>query len=266
MSQFEGNAARSTEREELELSLADAGATAAAATAVAQPVPFPAAEPITIPDYLRDVYHWAYLSRVGRAVFDHPAVVHSILWGNMHRLTAAVTEEIAPGTRVLQPACVYGNFSASLARAVGPTGHLVVTDVAPIQVSGCRGKLEGMPFTTVRLGDAARPTGGPYDVVACFFLLHEVPEHYKTMIVNALLDVITPDGKVVFVDYHRPAALHPLKGVMSMVFDTLEPFAKDLWQKEIQDYATTPGAFAWTKRTYFGGLYQKIVARRKDRP
>lgn len=259
MSHFEGAAARATDGQELGLSFADT--RTAPSTAVPPPVAFPA-EPITIPDYLQDVYHWAYLSKVGRAIFDKPLVVHSILWGNMHRLTAAMIEELEPGQTVLQPACVYGNFSATLARAIGPSGHLVVTDVAPIQVSGCRAKLADMPFATVRLGDAARPTGGPYDVVACFFLLHEVPEHYKKMIVDALLNAITPGGKVVFVDYHRPVGLHPLKPVMSVVFDTLEPFAKGLWRNRIEDYATDRADFTWTKTTYFGGLYQKIVARR----
>ncbi|MBF0561467.1 MAG: class I SAM-dependent methyltransferase [Alphaproteobacteria bacterium] len=233
----------------------------AGSTGVAQPVPF-SGESITIPDYLRDVYHWAYLSRVGRAVFDHPFVVHAILWGNMHRLTQAAIDELLPGQNVLQPACVYGNFSPCLARAIGPDGSLTVTDVAPIQVAGCRRKLVDMPQATVRLGDAARPTGGPYDAVVCFFLLHEVPETYKTAIVNSLLDIITPTGKVVFVDYNRPSPYHPLKGIMSLIFDSLEPFAKDLWRREIESYARDAAAFTWSKSTYFGGLYQKIVVRR----
>ncbi|MFN3077699.1 MAG: rhodoquinone biosynthesis methyltransferase RquA [Alphaproteobacteria bacterium] len=233
------------------------------AAVAAHPAVSFASEPVTVPDYLRDVYHWAYLSPVGRAVFDHPLVVHSILWGNMHRLTQAVVEEITPGQTVLQPACVYGNFSSYLAQAVGPQGRLFVTDVAPIQVSGCQRKLDGVPQATVSLGDAARPTGGPYDVVACFFLLHEVPEPYKKAIVNALLGVVAPGGKAVFVDYHRPGIFHPLKGLMSLVFDTLEPFAKGLWAREIDSYALSSEPFEWSKQTYFGGMYQKVVARRR---
>lgn len=224
-------------------------------------LPFPS-DPVVIPDYLRDVYHWAYLSGLGQAIFDHPLVVHAILWGNMHRLTKALLSEVRPGQTVLQPACVYGNFSLVLAGAVGAAGRLVVTDIAPIQVANARRKLGHLPQTTVRLGDAARPPGGPYNVVACFFLLHEVPEDYKHRIVDALLGVVAPGGKVVFVDYHRPKPFHPLKPLMNLVFTTLEPFARELWQREINSYGFLSRRFSWNKEIFFGGLYQKAVAQR----
>jgi SAM-dependent methyltransferase len=115
----------------------------------------------------------------------------------------------------------------------------------------------------VAVRDAADPVGGLYDVVCCFFLLHEMPEHYKRRVVDTLLDAVRPGGKAVFVDYHRPHWLHPLKGVMSLVFDFLEPFAKDLWVTEIADYAARGGEFTWRKCTYFGGLYQRTVAERQ---
>ncbi len=224
-------------------------------------LPFPA-ESVAIPDYLRNVYHWAYLSSLGQIVFDHPLVVHAILWGNMHRLTRALVAEVRPGQIVLQPACVYGNFSLVLAEAISPRGRLVVTDVAPIQVTNARRKLGHLPQATVRLGDAARPTGGPYDMIACFFLLHEVPEDYKHRIVDALLGAVEPGGKVVFMDYHRPKPMHPLKPLIGLVFDTLEPFARELWHREISSYSLLANRFSWHKETFFGSLYQKVVANR----
>ncbi|MBF0130898.1 MAG: class I SAM-dependent methyltransferase [Alphaproteobacteria bacterium] len=260
MTKFDGGAVRSTAEVQDSGVEPQEAAPVDPVTSPAQPIPFPS-EPVVIPDYLENVYHWAYLSPIGRAVFDHPMVVHSILWGNMHRLTRAVVDEIEPGQSVLQPACVYGGFSNHLADAVGAKGHLLVTDVAPIQIAGARRKLGGVPQATVRLGDAARPPGGPFDVVACFFLLHEVPEDYKKAIVNGLLGAVAPTGKIVFVDYHRMRPLHPLKPIMHLVFDTLEPFAKELWRNEIKDYASDADRFTWTKETYFGGLYQKVVAR-----
>jgi hypothetical protein len=53
---------------------------------------------------------------------------------------------------------------------------------------------------------------------------------------------------------------------MSLVFDTLEPFAKDLWRRDIAGYARAGDQFAWSKETYFGGLYQRVVARRWPDP
>jgi hypothetical protein len=214
----------------------------------------------SIPAYLRDVYSWAYLSPVGRAIFDRPVVVSAILWGNYHRLIATVVKEIAAGSKVLQVACVYGAFSVRLAEAVGPAGALDVIDIAPIQVKHTRKKLAAHPNARVNIADATSPPAGPYDVACSFFLLHEVPEDYKTRIVTALLDRVPVGGKVVFVDYHEPAKIHPLRPVMDVVFAWLEPFAKVLWSREIASYAPNAHDFQWTKETYFGGMYQKVVA------
>jgi hypothetical protein len=71
---------------------------------------------------------------------------------------------------------------------------------------------------------------------------------------------LAPGGKIVFIDYHKPHWAHPLKGVMSLVFDTLEPFAKALWRNEIWHFASAAEDIVWRKETYFGGLYQKVVA------
>jgi ubiquinone/menaquinone biosynthesis C-methylase UbiE len=222
--------------------------------------------PPAVPNYLRDCYAWAYLSQSTLTLLDRPLVVSAILWGNYRRLRRAVLAELRPGQRVLQPACVYGDFSPSIARFLGSRGRLEVCDVAPLQVENCRSKLKDFPQASVRLRDAATPGGGGFDAVCCFFLLHEMPEDYKRAVVDALLSSVRPGGKVIFVDYHRPHWAHPLKAVMSLVFDTLEPFAKDLWRRDIAGYASAGEPFIWSKETYFGGLYQKVVARRGSDP
>ncbi len=216
-----------------------------------------------IPDYLRDTYHWAYLSRIGRAVFDRPAMVSAILWGNAHRLMSDAAAEFGAGTRVLQTACVYGDFSARLAERVGPKGRLDVIDVAQMQLANCRRKLTAYPQVRLRVADTALHEGKGYDGVCCFFLLHEVPEDYKHRIVDRVLGSLRPGGKAVFVDYHAPRQWHPLRGIMALVFRWLEPFAAALWQHEIASYASHAGDFVWSKQTYFGGLYQKTVAVRR---
>jgi ubiquinone/menaquinone biosynthesis C-methylase UbiE len=220
-------------------------------------------EPPAVPDYLREVYSWAYLNPRAIVVFDHTPVVNAILWGNFHRLKREALNEIAPGQRVLQAACVYGDLSPTLARHIGEAGRLDVIDVAPIQVRNCRRKLRGFRHASVRLADAVRPGGDLYDVVCCFFLLHEVPSTYKRKVVNALLAHVAPGGKAVFVDYHRPHWAHPLRAITSFVFATLEPFARELWDHEIASYAEAPEKFAWRTQTYFGSLFQKTVAERR---
>jgi SAM-dependent methyltransferase len=228
----------------------------------AAPDPDRAERAPAIPDYLRETYAWAYLSPRSVRFLDRPLVVSSILWGNYRRLLKTLLAELAPGQRVLQPACVYGDFSTRLAEHLGASGRLEVADIAPIQVRHCRRKLAGFPQASVRLGDAAAVQPGTYDAISCFFLLHELPDRTKRLAVDALLASVRPGGKAVFVDYHRPHPLHPLKPMTGLVFGLLEPFAKSLWRREIASYSSETEAFTWSKETYFGGLYQKVVARR----
>jgi len=217
-----------------------------------------------VPAYLREVYSWAYLTPSFAKVLDRQSVVEAILWGNARRLVARVLAEIEPGWRVLQPAAVYGTLSRELAAALGPNGSLTVSDIAPLQVELTRSKLADLPQACAHLCDAAEPARGPYDAVTCFFLLHEVPEDMKTRIVQALLGVVRPGGKVVFVDYHRPHPAHPLRLVMQFIFAWLEPFAHTLWTRSIADYARSLRTqFHWRKETLFGGLYQVVVATRR---
>ncbi len=219
-----------------------------------------AERPVRIPDYLRDTYSWAYLNPRSVRVLDTPLIVEAILWGNFRRLVEAALGEFAPGRRVLQPACVYGDLSPRLAEHLGPRGHLQVSDVAPVQIANCTPKLEPFANASLLLSDAADHPARAFDDVCCFFLIHEVPAEHRRRIVTGLLEAVRPGGKIVFVDYHEPRGWHPLKPVMSLVFDRLEPFAKDLWRHEIRDFAGNAERCRWRKETYFGGLYQKVVA------
>jgi SAM-dependent methyltransferase len=219
-------------------------------------------EAAAIPTYLREVYGWAYLNPTNAYLLDREAVVNAILLGNSRRLRRALLCEIAAGQRVLHAAHVYGRLIPEIAELVGRTGQLDVIDIVPLQAALCRRKLRGFPQARVRVADAAQPGDGVYDVVTCFFLLHEIPDEYKRAVVDALLARVIPGGRVVFVDYHEPARLHPLRGLMRGLLNRLEPFAESLWRHEIAEFASVPGDYGWQKQTLFGGLYQKTVAYR----
>jgi len=151
--------------------------------------------PLTVPDYLQRHYWWAYLRPSSLRIFDHPAVVSTILWGQYRRLTRAALAEIAPGARVLQIACVYGDLSARLAAHLGPRGALDVIDIAPIQVANAARKLDRFANAQVRQADAANPGPGTYDAVLMFFLLHELPDACKRQAVDAALERLAPGGR-----------------------------------------------------------------------
>src|SRR4051794_19784497 len=83
---------------------------------------------VLIPDYLREVYTWAYLTPLATRIFDRQIAVQTILWGNAQRLIDDVLAELQPGDRVFQPAAVYGSLSRQVAGRVGPMGELDVRD------------------------------------------------------------------------------------------------------------------------------------------
>ena len=227
-----------------------------------------APEASVLPAYLEETYRWAYLRPASVALLDHDLVASLVLWGQMGRLRRMVARELAPGARVLQPACVYGGFSRCIAERLGPAGRLEVRDVAPIQVENCRRKLARFPNCRVTRHDAGQPTAARFDAVLCFFLLHELPADWKRRVMAALLGAVRPGGKAIFVDYHRPHPLHPLCWPMRALFARLEPFAEELWRRELREFAPPAVAarFRWRKTTRFGGLYQMVVARRTGSP
>lgn len=221
----------------------------------------PTGEPVAIPAYLNEVYAWAYLAPAAVEMLDRPVVVDVLLFGNARRLMREALDEVEPGTKVLMAAHVYGNFVNRLAERVGRKGTLDIVDVAPIQVEHCRRKVGHLPHVNVRHADAATPGGGLYDVVVSFFLLHEVPDGKKRAIMDALLVQLAPGGKAVFVDYHRPCRFHPVRYLLELVNRRLEPFAPALWDHALSSFATEPERFSWQERTYFGGVYQKVIVR-----
>ena len=219
-----------------------------------------------LPDYLERHYRWAYLRPASLRVFDRTAMASAILWGQYRRLTDAALAEIAPGDRVLQVACVYGDLSQRLAARLGPHGALDVIDIAPIQVANTARKLRRFSNARVHQADAAGPGalghGVAYDAVLVFFLLHELPPAHKRRTVDAALARVAPGGRAIFVDYARPAAWNPLRPVMGTVFRLLEPFAAEMWHTPILSLASAPGHFRWRERRCLGGLYQVVVAER----
>lgn len=220
-----------------------------------------------IPDYLQKTYWWAYLHPNAVRVFERQWLVNLILWGNFARLRDAALNELGEviDARVLQVACVYGNFTEHLVSRLGSQGRLNVIDVAPIQIRNLQAKLKPNSQVTVLRQDSSNMQfeDGSHDVTVVFFLLHEQPVEVRLKTIAEAWRVTRPGGKIIFVDYHRPLAVNPFRYVMVPILTTLEPFAMDLWRGEITDWLPSGAKAAQVeKETYFGGLYQKVVIQR----
>jgi ubiquinone/menaquinone biosynthesis C-methylase UbiE len=226
---------------------------------------------IPIPDYLQKTYWWAYLHPRAVQLFERQWLVNLILWGNFARLRDEALHELGAiiDGRVLQIACVYGNLTEHLVRRLGPRGNLDVIDVAPIQISNLHAKLKTQPSdtrqVTLHQQDAIdlHFTESSHDAVLLFFLLHELPVEVRRQTMAEALRVTRPGGKIVLMDYHRPAYWNPFRYIMVPVLTLLEPFAMDLWRGQMTDWLPPGVPVACVeKQTYFGGLYQKVVITR----
>jgi len=223
--------------------------------------------PVVVPEYLERTYWWAYIHPRAVRIFERQWLVNLILWGNYARLRDAAFAEIGSpiNSRLLQIACVYGDFTGQLARRLGPDGSLDVVDVAPVQLDNLNRKLNGNPRVSLHHLDSGQLAfaDASYDQVIVFFLLHEQPEAVRIRTISEALRVTRPGGKVIFIDYHQPRPHNPFRYLMAPVLRLLEPFAMDLWRKEITTWLPLQLApAAVDKRTYFGGLYQKVVITR----
>lgn len=219
-----------------------------------------------VPDYMTEVYDWAYVDPAWVKQLDRNIVVKTLLFGNDQRLIRAYLNEIEPGMRVWQAAHVYGDLVTRAAQKVGPEGTFHLTDITPIQVEHGTKKLAGLPQARVFWQDAATFAGeGEYDVICSFFLLHEVPDEKKRKILDHLLAKLPKGSKLVLVDYHKPSWWQPIRYILKLVNLTLEPFADAVWQHDLAHFASKAEQFVWQKRTIFGGVYQIVtVTHRAD--
>ena len=219
---------------------------------------------VAVPRYLQDTYWWAYVHPNAVRVFERQWLVNLILWGNFRRLRDAALDALGHALSgcTLQVACVYGNLTERLLSRHAPGARLTVVDVLAIQLDNLARKLRAPERVTLLQGDsAALPApDARYDRALIFFLLHEQPERVRRATLADALRVVKPGGRIVIVDYHRPARANPLYWPMVGVLRLLEPFALDLWRHDIAQWLPDGARVAGlTKRTLFGGLYQLVT-------
>lgn len=185
-------------------------------------------------------------------------------------LVNGVSQELRQNQSVLQLGVTFGNQIDEAAMAIGAYGQYDIVDINPLQVNRVNEKYwkvyQGLKIFKQ---DAANlKLNGKYDSVICFFLLSEVPSATKTKIVNNALKMVKPGGKVIFTDWHTPVFWHPLRYLVRMYNRLYNPFVERLWDRDIDTYAqpTVRSQFMWYKNTYFGRMFQKTVAVRKEDP
>ena len=219
------------------------------------------------PHYLAAHYWWAYIHPWAVKLFERQWLVNLILWGNYDRLRDAALAEFGDaidGT-TLQVACAYGDLTKHLCQAAtAGGGDIDVVDVLPIQLRNLKAKLPAMAPVRLLAMDSSelRLPDASYDRALVFFLLHEQPDRYRQRTLSEVFRVVKSGGKIVIVEYAAPKWWHPLRYLWGPVLALLEPFALDLWRKEIDHWLPPGYNLPIRKDSFFGGLYQKVVITR----
>src|SRR3954454_24603732 len=127
--------------------IADAGIAPAPASARTPP----------IPNYLQQVYWWAYVHPKAVRVFEREWLVNMILFGNYGRLRDAALAELGAAVtgKTLQVACVYGNLTPRLRERLAPDASLDFVDILPIQLKNLATKLPADERVALLQGDSS---------------------------------------------------------------------------------------------------------------
>ena len=221
-----------------------------------------------LPAYITEIYGDLYENEKKCSARDSVFKCKIRSFFQYKKLVNALTSELSSGQNVLQLGITFGSQLDETASAIGALGTFDVIDINPMQVARAKEKY-GNIYRCLKFfkqDAASMKTNGSYDVVICFMLLSEVPPVTKSKIINAALRQTNARGKAIFIDWHNPLRFHPLRYIVRMVNRLRNPFVEKLWDRQIDTYVDTTlkSKFTWRKSTYFGRMFQKVVATKKQ--
>lgn len=109
-----------------------------------------------------------------------------------------------PGERVLDVGCGRGASAIPSAEAVGPTGSVLATDLAPAMVEEVRRAAVDLPWLRAEVGDAEQPPDETFDVVQAGLVLFFLPSLDAAL--ARYRDVLAEDGRLGLTWFGEPDA------------------------------------------------------------
>jgi SAM-dependent methyltransferase len=107
-----------------------------------------------------------------------------------------------PGERVVDIGCGTGGTTAALARAVGPTGHVLGVDISEALIAAARA--QGLANASFAVGDAATH---PFEPAACDHVFSRFGVMFFADAVAAFRNIrraLKPSGRLVFLAWRTP--------------------------------------------------------------
>ena len=173
-------------------------------------VPFLSGETIAVPGYLAQTYWWAYVHPNAVQLFERQWLVNLILWGNFGRLRDAALDALAgaPAAHAAGRLRLRRPHATAARSASRRAAASTWSTCCRVQLDNLARKLPGDARVGLHPGRQLRARHSPtrtYDQALLFFLLHEQPEDVRRRTLAEALRVVKPGGRLVIVDYHRPA-------------------------------------------------------------
>ena len=223
----------------------------------------PKTEKKSLPAYITDIYKWFYMNPKLYNFLDNAFILNILTLGYHHILTEEVKKELSPHSHILQIGATLGEQIEKTYSGLGMLGSYAIVDINSKILENCHEKHLEQRIEYIH-ADASKSIKGEYDIIISYMLLHELPPHTRTRMIDNILKALKPGGKAVFIDYHQPSSYHPLKYIIRAVNRLYQPFAESLWKHSIKEMTTQAETCRWSQQTYFGGVYQKVVATKNN--
>jgi demethylmenaquinone methyltransferase/2-methoxy-6-polyprenyl-1,4-benzoquinol methylase len=163
----------------------------------------------------------AHVERVFSSVAPRYDLMNDVLSGGLHRLWKAFTIRqagVRPGMRVLDVAAGTGDLARAFARAAGPAGLVVLTDINAQMLTAGRDRLldEGRIVPAVRCDAERLPfPDRTFDVVSVGFGLRNMT--HKELALAQMRRVLKPGGRLLVLEFSKIwQPLAPLYDAYSM--------------------------------------------------
>jgi ubiquinone/menaquinone biosynthesis C-methylase UbiE len=212
-----------------------------------------------IPAYLTKIYKNLYLNSYLYNFLDNGIIQNILTLGYHNTLTDELKKEISPHSKILQIGATFGSQIDKTYSALGMLGSYTIIDILPNVIENCKEKHLDQRINFIE-ANAKNTIKEEYDTIICYMLLHELPPLTRTKVLENIINSLKTGGKVIFIDYNLPNHYNPLKYIIRAYNRLYQPFAEALWKNNIKDLTPNAEICNWSKQTYFGGIYQKVVA------
>jgi ubiquinone/menaquinone biosynthesis C-methylase UbiE len=212
-----------------------------------------------IPAYLTKIYPNLYFNSYLYNFLDNVIIQNILTLGYHNKLTDELKKEISPHSKILQIGATFGSQIDKTYSALGMLGSYTIIDILPNVIENCKEKHLDQRINFIE-ANAKNTIKEEYDTIICYMLLHELPPLTRTKVLENIMKALKSGGKVIFIDYNLPNYYNPLKYFIRAFNRLYQPFAEVLWKNNIKDLTPNAEICSWSKQTYFGGIYQKVVA------